>query len=85
MQQGAEPSFLMWGCLQGRNAAANMMKMNFSGHSIVQAVLNEHMRSRAVMKEEYMKHMNDMKIELANLSNEMKSLKGKVDKGNKKS
>ena len=74
----------MWGCLQGRNAAADMMKMNFSGHSIVQAVLNEHMRSRAVMKEEYMKNMNGMKIELANLSNEVKGLKGKVDKSQKK-
>ena len=84
VQQGAESSYLMWGCLQGRNAAADMMKMNFSGHSIVQAVLNEHMRSRAVMKEEYMKHMNDMKTELANLGNEVKSLKGKVDKGQKK-
>ena len=84
VQQGAESSYLMWGCLQGRNAAADMMKMNFSGHSIVQAVLNEHMRSRAVMKEEYMKHMNDMKTELANLSNEVKGLKGKVDKSQKK-
>ena len=75
----------MWGCLQGRNAAPEIMKMNFSGHSIVQTVLNEHMRSRAVMKEEYTKHMNDMKIEFANLSNEFKSLKGKVDKIQKKS
>ena len=76
---------MMWGCLQGRSAAAELMKKNFSGHSVVQAVLNEHMRSRAVMKEEYMKHNNDMKIEIANVINEVKVLKGKVDKAQKKS
>ena len=85
VEQGVESSYLMWGCLQGRSAAAELMKKNFSGHSVVQAVLNEHMRSRAVMKEEYMKHNNDMKIEIANVINEVKILKGKVDKAQKKS
>ena len=85
VDQGAESALLMWGCLQGRSAAAELMKKNFSGHSVVQAVLNEHMRSRAVMKEEYMKHNNDMKIGIANVINEVKILKGKVDKVQKKS
>ena len=82
---GVHPSHLMWGCLQGRSAAAEIMKMRFSGHSVVQAVLNEHMRSRAVMKEEHTKYKNDVEIMFANLNNEVKALKGRVDKAQKKS
>ena len=82
---GVHPSHLMWGCLQGRTAAAEIMKERFSGHSVVQAVLNEHMRSRAVMKEEHMKYKNDVEIMFANLNNEVKALKGRVDKAQKKS
>ena len=82
---GVDALYLMWGCLQGRSAAAEFTKKRFSGHSVVQSVLNEHMRSRAVMKEEHMKYKNDVEIKFANLANEVKALKGRVDKSQKKS
>lgn len=77
-------SYVMWACLQGRRAAAELMDKGFSGHPAVEHVLNIHMQRRALMKDEYAKEKKTIDLQFKHLSNEVSSLKGAIDKGKKK-
>eukprot|EP00536_Pseudo-nitzschia_multiseries_P007909 jgi/Psemu1/19038/gm1.19038_g len=51
------------GCLQGRQAVLEFTQDGFSNHRVVQPVFNEHMRHRAIMRDEMNTHLAALKKE----------------------
>eukprot|EP00536_Pseudo-nitzschia_multiseries_P004324 jgi/Psemu1/9719/gm1.9719_g len=72
---GVEKSVIMWGYLQGRQTALEFTQDGSSNHPVVQTVLNEHMRHRAVMRDEMSTHLAALKKEQEEVMKELWSLK----------
>eukprot|EP00536_Pseudo-nitzschia_multiseries_P002653 jgi/Psemu1/5954/gm1.5954_g len=72
---GADQSVIMCGCLHGRQAALEFKQDDFSNYPVVQTVLNEPMRHRAIMQDEMNTHLAALKKEQEAFMKELCSLK----------
>eukprot|EP00536_Pseudo-nitzschia_multiseries_P015340 jgi/Psemu1/42140/gm1.42140_g len=70
---------LIWG-----QAVLEFTQDGFSNHLVVQRVLNKHMQHQAVMKNEFNTHLEALKKEQEDVMKELRSLKSRVDKEQKK-
>ena len=70
----------MWVCSQGRRVAAELVEKDFSGHLVVEHVLNIHMQRHDFMKDEWEKEKKTLDGKYKLLNNDVSGLRTLVDK-----